>query len=237
MALVRQQRDFGAVKCRPADQTYEAPDAPGVYAWYYSPKLTTQTEFTKQIAALCMSTGSTEGRLTIDYGISLFYRALAELRYSNDSEHTLIAEALKNNLTAVQNAFESFLVPYFTRPIYIGMAKHLRTRLYNDHYKELVSYWEPDNPVSRFIGSYTGKENYHIIVDTVMSRLSLPHSFALEARVRGFFPGDLRAFFIETSEFEPTLKTTGLTEDEERVARRTVERLFQLISLPVCGRI
>jgi hypothetical protein len=145
----------------------------------------------------------------------------------------VIASALANNLVAVRNAFESFLVPFFTRPIYIGMAKSLRNRLYQDHFKELVTYWEPAHPVSVFLASYTGDQNCHVLVDDVMAKFSLPHSFALEARVRGFAARDLRAFYIETSDFEPT----GLTEDRERASRRTVERLFQLISLPVCGRI
>lgn len=236
MALIRQQQDFGMVRCRQADQTYEAPEVPGVYGWYYAPTFTNEAEFTKQIAALCISAGPIEGRVTIDYGVSLLYRSIAQPRYSDESEHALIGEALKSHLPAVRNAFESFLVPFFTRPIYIGMAKSLRSRLYTDHYKELVEYWEPTHPASVFLASYTDTENCRVLVDKIMSKFSLSHSFALEARVRGFSPRDLRAFFIETSDFEPAAKA-GLTGEQERATRRAVERLFQLISLPICGRI
>ncbi|MEZ4448304.1 MAG: hypothetical protein R3B09_02410 [Nannocystaceae bacterium] len=236
MSLVRQQQDFGMVRCRLADQTYEAPDVPGLYGWYYTPTFSNEAEFTKQIAALCISAGPIEGRVTIDYGVSLRYESIAQPRYSDESEHVLIREALKSHLPAVRNAFENFLVPFFTRPIYIGMAKNLRSRLYTDHYKALVECWEPTHPVSGFLAGYTGTENCRVLVDTLMTEFSLSHSFALEARVRGFSPRDLRAFFIETSDFEPATKA-GLTEEQERATRRTVERLFQLISLPICGRI
>lgn len=236
MSLLRQQQDFGMVRCRLADQTYEAPDVPGLYGWYYAPTFTNEAEFTKRIAALCISAGPIEGRVTIDYGVSLLYRSIAQPRYCGESEHVLINEALRNHLPAVRNAFENFLVPFFTRPIYIGMAKSLRNRLYADHYKGLVDHWEPTHPVSVFLASYDGAENSHVLVNAVMAKFSLSHSFALEARVRGFSPRDLRAFFIETSDFEPAAKA-GLTEEQGRATRRTVERLFQLISLPICGRI
>jgi hypothetical protein len=236
MSLTRQQLDFGPVKCRLAEQTYEAPETPGIYGWYYVPKFTDEAEFASKLSALCMSAGSMEGRVRIDYGVSLNYEAQVVPRYERRGELDLISEALNKNLPAMRGAFENFLVPFFTRPIYIGMAKNLKQRLYNDHYKEMLGHWEPRSPVSMFLQTYNRAATPHLSVDDLMTKLSLTHSFALDARVRGFPPRELKAYFIETNEFEPGA-SEKLTDEEERMTRRTIERLFQLICLPVCGRI
>ncbi|WP_244084469.1 hypothetical protein [Desulforhabdus sp. TSK] len=127
--------------------------------------------------------------------------------------------------------FKSDAVQTFTRPIYIGIAKDLYTRVYDQHYSSLLSMWEDTSPVSKYLSV-----NADATVQTVMDNLSIPHSFALEARVRQIAPIDLIVHIYPT---ESLPKDIGPDVDDpqcESAARRALETLLQLVADPICGR-
>lgn len=67
----------------------------------------------------------------------------------------------------------------FSRPVYIGIARNLYTRIYGQHFLSLTDYWDDHSRVSLYI-----RANSEASVQNVMDSLDIQHSFALEARVR-----------------------------------------------------
>jgi hypothetical protein len=130
--------------------------------------------------------------------------------------------------------FESLLnsdqFVYFCRPIYIGIAKNLRDRIYSQHYVSLIDYWDEDHRVGRFL-----KSHENATVQTVMEMLDLQHSFALEARVMGISPRDLLVSIFPTAQLPDSIGP-DLETGSESSTRRALERLLQLLADPVCGR-
>src|SRR5262249_27349531 len=106
-----------------------------------------------------------------------------------------VAEAFKEAQPFLSWFFHSDQFVHFCRPIYIGIAKDLYERVYNQHYLALNEYWDDSSRVSRFLSS-----NGEATVQDAMDQLDLPHSFALEARVRGISTADLMVAILATDE-------------------------------------
>jgi hypothetical protein len=144
----------------------------------------------------------------------------------------LINACVKEGREFFLEFFQSPFVQYFTRPIYIGIAKNLNARVYQQHFMQLGEVWEDSSPVSRLLS-----RGDKLSVQQVMKRLDLKHSFALEARVRSIAPRDLEAHIFRTDKLPTGIEDT---EDEEgcggAAARRALERILQLVADPICGR-
>jgi hypothetical protein len=232
-----------------ADLSYQAPEETGVYAWYYSPfdaRNTSPEELSERIAQLCFSPAYASMEMKLNYGVSIQGKTSAEWTYSSYKKNaeSLIQEVMAKHHKELAEAFQNYLVPWFTRPVYIGIAKNLRTRLFKQHYQDLSAYWQPEHPVSKLIDSQDGKVSPLELLELVNDRLSMGHSFALESRVRGFYPSDLFAFYIETKHLSSSVMDMHDDDNEEvepttddAKARRAIERLFQIICVPICGRI
>lgn len=215
-----------------ASRVYTAPSEPGLYAWYYRPSSTDPKSLAAQIANLCIGPANAAFSLKLDYGLRFESRAQSTTRTSDGkSLAEVIEEAFSESLDVLSEMLSNHLAPFFTRPIYIGMASSLRSRLYDGHFKEMLDLWDPDHPVSIFLETTeTTSRHPAEIVEMVCRKLSIPHSFALEARIRGFATNELFVHYIVM----PNAKTGNTADKGER---RAAERLLQLVSLPVCGKI
>lgn len=221
---------------RKASLTHKAPKAGGIYAWYYIPVETSVEQLIDRLSTMCMPSAQNTSRLRFDYGLRFESRGLVHASYGMQKDtRKAIQEGVSANPEAILHAFNTFMAPYFSRPIYIGISRNLRHRLYEEHYQTLLEYWEPTHSVSRFLNnSDTSNSQIREQVDQLQSTLGIPHSFALEARVRGLHPTDLEVFYAQTD----WLLADGDSDSEEhRELRRSLERLLQLVSLPTFGRI
>lgn len=230
MALLPKTGHDERVKTKQAEYTFDAPTAPGIYAWYLVPSPHSRENRQRVVNCLCTGPSRVSTTVRMDYGLSLFAETTAVPQYSRaNSDTEIISSTFTIFGASLHSALETFFSPYFARPIYIGMASNLKRRLFDEHVKSMFEYWLPDHPVSKYIMTNSAGDPRSLI-DQIARDLALEHSFALEARVRGFAPSELRVWYVETSEFEGT----GASDI---VARRSLERLLQMICLPVCGRI
>jgi hypothetical protein len=118
----------------------------------------------------------------------------------------------------------------FTRPIYIGIAVDLYERVYVQHYQLMDQLWQDQSDVSRFLSAYPGAD-----VEAVTRQLGVPHSFALEARVRGLPLRDLLVH-IWAMESLSGFDATSTQDTGSGKPREVLEKLLHLLADPVCGR-
>lgn len=209
---------------------------PGIYAWYFSPRQLDVQDLPQAVAALSLSANQITTSVRLDYGTQLVGSGYSKAVYGSAQENVqdVIAGVVESSGALVAEAFCSILAPLFTRPIYIGMASSLYDRLYDNHYKELSGYWEPGNAINEFL-LVCETSSHSDMVMHVMDKLGLGHSFALEARVRGFRPSALIVVFTL---FDEDASLALLRERVDgRKHRRQLERALQIISLPTCGKI
>jgi hypothetical protein len=207
------------------------PECPGLYAWYYCPAsvnrdLTIAT-FTRFFAPESKVTTIVNQR----YGMYLVSNAMGEVCFGSDQQP--ISEALSSAFATAEPFmrwfFRSQKFVQFSRPVYIGIAKNLYDRVYSQHFLSLSEYWDDASRVSRFISA-----NSQASVQNVMDSLDLPHSFALEARVRGISSTDLMVSVLPTDDMPVAIGSDS--SSSESSTRRCLERFLQLLSDPICGR-
>jgi hypothetical protein len=207
------------------------PDQPGLYAWYYRPisirRESTPGTLTRFLASETRITTHVHQR----YGVRVVGQSLGEtfLGAEQQAVGAAVAEAFDEAEPFLDWFFRSEQFVHFCRPVYIGIARNLYERVYSQHYLSLTDYWDDTSEVSRFIAA-----NSHTTVQNVMDRLDLPHSFALEARVRGISSKDLMVSVLVTDEMPAGIGPDTPTSDSS--TRRALERLLQLLSDPICGR-
>ena len=178
---------------------------------------------------------SSETRITTHvhqrYGVRVIGQSIGEtfLGAEQQAVSAAVAEAFEQAEPFLDWFFRSEQFVHFCRPVYIGIARNLYERVYNQHYLSLSEYWEDSSSVSRFLSS-----NSDTTVQNVMDRLDLPHSFALEARVRGISSKDLMVSVLVTDEMPSAIGSDMAPSDS--ATRRALERLLQLLSDPICGR-
>lgn len=121
-----------------------ASEQPGVYAWYYSPRF---TKFDRAALENALESGSTQGKIEtfLDRYLLRYFKELpyeATMRgplkptFSGNITHQqavtpdlakrLAEDPMRREI--LWDAIES-MAPFFSAPLYIGMAKNLRTRL------------------------------------------------------------------------------------------------------------
>jgi hypothetical protein len=207
------------------------PDKPGLYAWYYRPT-SIRRELTRGNLTRFLSS---ETRITAHihqrYGLRVVAEAIGETFFGADEQ--TVSDAVGKAFDEAEPFLEWFFrcdqFAHFCRPVYIGVARSLYERIYNQHYLTLSEFWDDTSQVSRFISA-----NSEATVQNVMDRLDLPHSFALEARVRGISSIDLMVSVLVTEEMPVAIGSDTALSDS--ATRRALERLLQLLSDPICGR-
>lgn len=207
------------------------PDKPGLYAWYYRPTSICRESTPGTLTRFL----SSETRITTyvhqRYGVRVIGQSIGEtfLGAERQAVGAAVADAFEQAEPFLDWFFRSEQFVHFCRPVYIGIARNLYERVYSQHYLSLSEYWEDSSSVSRFLSS-----NSDTTVQNVMDRLDLPHSFALEARVRGISSKDLMVSVLVTDEMPSAIGSD--TAPSDSATRRALERLLQLLSDPICGR-
>jgi hypothetical protein len=214
------------------DNVVEAPQRPGLYAWYYRPINPTKKNLMETLGRLLTTRPMVKTTVSQRYGIRYISETPASVVLGSDGINisNSISDAFEQASPYLMSLFQSNQFVYFYRPIYIGIAKNLRERIYSQHYTSLLDYWDEENSVSKFL-----KSNQSASVDDVMKQLDLPHTFALEARILGISPRDLLVCVFPTDLLPENIGPDSENDNDSK-SRRSLERLLQLISDPVCGR-
>lgn len=198
----------------------DIPENPGIYAWYYRP-LTLGKREVEILGKLITSPSRVKTEITLRYGLSWTTDSDVDVQYGINRQpvNDILLDIVKSDGNLIREFFESLMIPYFAKPLYIGRTENLYQRVYKDHYISLRELWEPDTSVSRYL---IGHPN--ATVSEVLEQLNLPHSFAVEARVKGVTPGDLRACVWQVEHLDNQHELGNL------------EQILQLLTDPICGR-
>jgi hypothetical protein len=212
-------------------QVANIPDLPGLYAWYYRPATVNRQITVNTLARFFAPETVVKTKITQRYGVQLVSTAIGEVVLGADEQplSAAITAAFETAEPFMQWFFRSPQFVQFSRPVYIGIAKNLYSRVYGQHYLSLTDYWDDASRVSRFISSNVGAS-----VQDVMNSLDLQHSFALEARVRGISSTDLMVSVLPTDDMPLAIGSDNSTSESS--TRRSLERFLQLLSDPICGR-
>jgi hypothetical protein len=209
-------------------------DISGLYAWYYRPFSQNHESLVETVSQFFDGAG--RGKLVIyqRYGMRLLLEGEVRVGFGKqeDLSHDVINEVAEKAKEFIWWFFESEAAVTFSRPLYVGIAKNLRNRVYQQHYCTLSEYWDDDSKVSRYLRSTNSTPK----VEDVMNHLDLPRSFALEARIRGISPNDLVACVFETGGLLHDLDEESDFGEAEAQNRRSLERLLHLLTDPILGR-
>lgn len=209
----------------------DVPTGPGIYAWYYKPRRPDWLSISAQLPRLLDSHVKIETSASLRYGMQLRSSASAKLYYQ--SERRELSETIEDLGKAEREMVVRFLTDdtflTFSRPLYIGIARALNSRVYDQHYSSLVKYWDDASEVHRYMLAEPEAS-----VEQLTAALQLKRSFALEARARGIAPGDLIVYAYPTAEFVGAIDDEGETDEEGM--RRSLERVLHLLADPICGR-
>jgi len=209
----------------------QVPPGPGIYAWYYKPRRADWPSISAQLPRLLDSHVQIETSASLRYGMQLRSTAAARLYYQ--SERREFGDTIEDLSAPEREMVVRFLTDdtflTFSRPLYIGIAKSLNQRVYDQHYSSLVKYWDDASEVHRYMLAEPDAT-----VEQLTAALQLRRSFALEARARGMAPGDLIVYAYPTAEFVGAIKEDG--EADEEGMRRSLERVLHLLADPICGR-
>ena len=207
------------------------PDKPGLYAWYYRPTSIRREATPGALTRFLTSETRITTHVHHRYGVRVVGQSFGEtvLGAEQQAVGAAVAEAFDAAEPFLDWFFRSEQFVHFCRPVYIGIARNLYERIYSQHYLALTDYWDNSSQVSRFVAA-----NSQATVQNVMDRLDLPHSFALEARVRGISSKDLMVSVLVTEDMPAGIGPDTPMSDSS--TRRALERLLQLLSDPICGR-
>jgi hypothetical protein len=207
------------------------PDRPGLYAWYYRPTSISREAALDTLGKFFLPESNITTSITHRYGMRTISNGIGQIFFGADQQpvDAAINEAFDRAEPFLNWFFKSQQFVHFCRPVYIGIAKNLYDRVYTQHLLSLIDYWDDASRVSRYIAA-----NSHATVQTVMNSLDMPHSFALEARVRGISSNNLMVSVLPTDTIPID---DGLDNSlSESSTRRALERFLQLLSDPICGR-
>lgn len=167
------------------------------------------------------------------YGLKLISESQlkAEFGSQKQSAFEVINQATKQSESFFSDFSKSDFIQIFSRPIYIGIAKNLNTRVYGQHYSSLVEMYDITSPVNRYLSIHPDSS-----VQEVIDSLGLPHSFAIEARVRNIAPRDLVVNIFATDSLPTDIGDDSDDPQLDTPSRRALERLLQLVADPICGR-
>ena len=214
-------------------QIASVPTHAGLYAWYYKPLVVDNQTVSRTLSTFLESPGDMSTEIRMRYGVVLEGRTSLSVAYGaqRQSAADVLEEAIERAGKFFSEFFKSKTLQLFTRPIYIGVAKNLHQRVYQQHYLTLDEYWGVDNAVNKFLMSFPTSD-----VQSVINTFDLQHSFAIEARVRGISPRDLTVHVYPTDEFPIDIGPDSDDPLADTPTRLALERIFQLLADPVCGR-
>jgi hypothetical protein len=214
-------------------QISRIPAISGLYAWYYKPLVIDEITITKILSSFLETSTEISTEIQMRYGLRLVAKSPLKTEFGSQRQSALeiLDQAIEQADSFFMNFFQSSAVQNFSRPIYIGIAKNLNARVYNQHYLPLSDMYDMSSPVNRYLSIYPDAS-----VQQVMEGLNLPHSFALEARARNIPPRDLVVHIYTTDALPSDIGPDTDDPQLDTPARRALERLLQLVADPICGR-
>jgi hypothetical protein len=214
------------------------PERRGIYAWYYNPVEPNGPSVSKTLQLLLGQPGKIRTEVEMRYGVK--WLSESPIRITKGAAYRNVNALVEESLNAAQSLILKFLsggaFPFFARPLYIGIAKKLYTRVFLQHYQLLSDYWDDRSGPSRCL-----RANVDADVATVIEKTGLPHSFALEARICNLAIKDLLVCTYELEAVPPAVEAElNEMEDQPQVngepAMRPLESLLQMLADPVFGR-
>lgn len=227
--MASEQREF-----QTGSQIARVPKISGLYAWYYRPLVVNDSKtVSKTLSSFLDSPGKISTEIQMRYGVRWVSNSFLDVVYGFKKQKT--SEVIEEAVACAENFVLTFLksnsVHFFTRPIYIGIAKNLYQRVYGQHYSYLDELWNDNSPVSKHLQVFPDAT-----VQSTMEKLNLPHTFALEARVRKIPPRDLFVHIYPTNELPADIGPDTDNPESDTASRRALEKLLQLVADPICGR-
>lgn len=195
------------------------PELPGIYAWYFRPRVFGDHE-AKTLGKLITDPSYVKTEIALRYGLIWSVNSGVDVECGSQQKrkpaHEMVSDTVINGDDSIKSFIQNLMVPYFTKPLYIGTAReNLRKRI-KKHYDTLTQYWDSSTSVSRYLA-----RNPNATVEEVLDELELGHSFAIHARIKGLSPRDL------------TVCVCPLNNGGEL---KTLERILQLLADPICGK-
>lgn len=214
-------------------QIARIPRISGLYAWYYRPLCIDTKAVSQTLSSFLDAPGEISTEIQMRYGVRLVSKSSLDVVYG--FQRQLASEVVTEAIACADDFLVNFLksnsVHFFTRPIYIGIAKDLYQRVYLQHYSYLDELWNDDSSVSKHLKVFSDAT-----VQSTMDKLNLPHSFALEARVRKIAPRDLVVHIHPTDALPADIGPDTDDTELDPAPRRALEKLLQLVADPICGR-
>ncbi|MFM6402371.1 MAG: hypothetical protein ACKPH7_06970 [Planktothrix sp.] len=209
------------------------PQISGLYAWYYKPLFVDTNTLTRTLTSFWDTPGEMQAQINVRYGVRFIAESSLNMIYGSQNQPVseIFSEAIQYGENFVLQFFKSEAVQLFTRPIYIGIAKNLYTRVYQQHYLSLDKMWNDDSRISKYLTLHP-----NATVQKVMNELDISHSFALEARVRQIAPRDLMVNIFPTENISSEIGIDNEDIQEDTNYRRILEKLLQIMADPICGR-
>ena len=220
------------------DDIVQAPKSQGgIYAWYYRPRVFSGSGpegATETISKFINTAMKLDSEVQVRYGLRYRSQSHLDVHYGSERKPAadVIAKAVQTSGPFIKAFVQGFMVPCYSKPLYIGISRNLFQRVYRDHYTALTQYWDTVSPISRFL-----QANPDASVQDVMQSLGLTHSFAIEARVRKLAPRDLVVFVCPTDDL-PKQGSDSETEvdSDSNNPLRLLEQVLQMLADPICGR-
>lgn len=194
----------------------DTPELPGIYAWYYKPRLLGDREV-EILVKLITNPCSVKTEIAMRYNLVWATDSDASVLYGKErnSINKVIAELINDGGDLTRHFIQKFMAPHFAKPLYIGISDNLSTRV-KSHYNSLTQLWDSDARVSRYLAGHPNAD-----VEEVLEQLGLDHTFAIDARVKGIVPRDL---------------VVCVCLVETPVELRNLEQVLQILADPICGR-
>ena len=194
----------------------DTPELPGIYAWYYKPRLLGDREV-EILVKLITNPCSVKTEIAMRYNLVWATDSDASVLYGKErnSINKVVAELINDGGDLTRHFIQKFMAPHFAKPLYIGISDNLSTRV-KSHYNSLTQLWDSDARVSRYLAGHPNAD-----VEEVLEQLGLDHTFAIDARVKGIVPRDL---------------VVCVCLVETPVELRNLEQVLQILADPICGR-
>ena len=200
------------------------PELPGIYAWYYRPSV-----FGNRTAEILgkLVTNPSRVKTEIAMRYRLTWEAESDVNILHSSERKPIneffSETIANSDDLIKSFLLNFMVPHFTKPLYIGIHKtNLRERI-RQHRDLLTQLWDSESDVHRYLSAHPKATVEKVIKELNLNvpDRDLRHTFALNARVKGLTLRDLVVYAYPI-------------QNPEQLS--TLEDILQLLADPICGR-
>ncbi len=214
-------------------QIARIPNAPGLYAWYYKPLVIDDRMISRTLASFLEAPGEISTEIRMRYGVYMESKSRLDVAYGSQRKSAtgVLEDAIGVAGRFFSDFFRSNELQLFTRPIYIGIAKNLRNRVYDQHYMALDEMWDVNSSINKYLTAVPDTT-----VQAIIDKFNLQHTFALEARVRGIATRDLIVHVFTTESLPEDIGPDTDDPELDTNSRRALERIFQLVADPICGR-